>query len=307
MVPNCVTSNMWGGARRREQRLGRSAGFSRCRCRTPLSYAAVVRRNQVSRSKRRHRGSARLPVTPSSPPPGGRRACGRRRRSRSSPCSRGSGRSRPPRRWRPGTAPAVAVRPGPPCPGRAPAACGRSRRIPRTGRCRRTCRPSSAAATTVVPLPLNGSSTMSPGLLLAWMTRFSTPIGIWQPCQPSRSLNVPQTRLTFHVSPLGVEQRLGRFLRAQVPHVVRQLALGVGPRVAVGRLPGAGHADRVGVERELLLVLREVQDVRVAAGELVLGLLAERVVPDDPVAQVEADLPPGDHARSAAYSSPIAR
>jgi hypothetical protein len=51
-----------------------------------------------------------------------------------------------------------------------------------------------------VPLPLNGSSTTSPGLLDALMMRFSTPIGIWQPCQPSRSLNVPQTRDSFHVS-----------------------------------------------------------------------------------------------------------
>jgi hypothetical protein len=57
-----------------------------------------------------------------------------------------------------------------------------------------------AAATTVVPEPLNGSRITSPAFELAAMMRFSTPIGIWQPCHPSRSLNVPQTRLTFHVS-----------------------------------------------------------------------------------------------------------
>src|SRR5579884_1647155 len=91
------------------------------------------------------------------------------------------------------------------------------------------------------------------------------------------------------------EMAFGRLLRAEEPHVVRQLALRVRPRVRIRRLPRAGNADRVGVERERLLVLREVQNMRVAAGELRLGLLAEGVVPDDPIPQVEPDLPAGDH------------
>jgi hypothetical protein len=41
-------------------------------------------------------------------------------------------------------------------------------------------------------------------------------------------------------------------------------------------------------------VLREIQNVRVRPRELALGLLAERVVPDDPVPQVEADVALGD-------------
>src|SRR6185312_14272662 len=81
------------------------------------------------------------------------------------------------------------------------------------------------------------------------------------------------------------------------PDVVGELALGVGAGVAIRGLAGAGDADRVGVEGEVLLVLCEIKDVRVAAGELRLGLLAEGVVPDDPVAEVEPDLPPGDYAQ----------
>src|SRR6476661_5952341 len=70
-------------------------------------------------------------------------------------------------------------------------------------------RPRRAALTTVVPDPLNGSTTTSPGLELDLMIRSSTAIGIWHPCQPSRSLNVPQTRLTFHVSESAAKNSSG--------------------------------------------------------------------------------------------------
>jgi len=62
-------------------------------------------------------------------------------------------------------------------------------------------RPSFLATASVVPLPPNGSSTTSSSWLDARMIRPSNCSGIWQPCQPDRSLNVPQTRGKYHVSP----------------------------------------------------------------------------------------------------------
>src|SRR5690606_33945755 len=45
------------------------------------------------------------------------------------------------------------------------------------------------------------------------------------------------------------------------------------------------------------LFLGEIEDVRVALGELLFGLLAEGVMPDDPVSHVETDLAARDHAQ----------
>ena len=67
--------------------------------------------------------------------------------------------------------------------------------------------------------------------------------GIWQPCQPARSLNVPQTRGKYQVSSSGGEAAR-QVLRPQDPGVVGQPAVGVGPLVAVDELPGRRHADR---------------------------------------------------------------
>jgi hypothetical protein len=67
-------------------------------------------------------------------------------------------------------------------------------------------RPSRFAAASVVPLPANGSSTTSPGLLDARTIRSSTGSGIWQGW-PVRSLNVPHTRGTYHVSVSGRNAR----------------------------------------------------------------------------------------------------
>ena len=50
--------------------------------------------------------------------------------------------------------------------------------------------------------------------------------GIWQPCQPARSLKVPQTRGTYQVSPLGREAA-GDVLRAEDPGVVGEPAPGL--------------------------------------------------------------------------------
>src|SRR5687768_9986854 len=47
-------------------------------------------------------------------------------------------------------------------------------------------------------------------------------------------------------------------LRAEEPHIIRQLALGVGALVGIGRLPGAGDADVIRVEGETLFFLREI-------------------------------------------------
>ena len=63
--------------------------------------------------------------------------------------------------------------------------------------------PELAAAAGVVPLPANGSSTNSPSLLVERMIRPSNCSGIWQPCQPARSLNVPHTRGKNQVSSSG--------------------------------------------------------------------------------------------------------
>ena len=80
-----------------------------------------------------------------------------------------------------------------------------------------------------------------------------------------RSLNVPQTRGKYQVSSSGCEA-LGQVLRPEDPGVVGQPAGGIRPAVAVDQLPGRGHADGVGVERELLRVLDEVEQVGVASG-----------------------------------------
>ena len=48
-------------------------------------------------------------------------------------------------------------------------------------------------------------------------------IGIWQPCQPSRSLNVPQTRLTFHVSLSGRNNPATRRRRRCLRDVLHRL------------------------------------------------------------------------------------
>ena len=92
---------------------------------------------------------------------------------------------------------------------------------------------------------------------------------------------------------------IARFLRAEKPDIIGQLALGIGANIGIGRLPRAGDAHGVGIECQVRhprigLLLGEVQNVRVALGKHLLGLLAEGVMPDDPVAHVEADLPPRD-------------
>ena len=83
------------------------------------------------------------------------------------------------------------------------------------------------------------------------MMRPSSCSGIWQPCNPARSLNVPQTRGKYH----DVFVRLktpAAVLRPQDPGVVGQPAGGIGARVGVHQLPRRGHADGVAVKRELL-------------------------------------------------------
>jgi len=94
-----------------------------------------------------------------------------------------------------------------------------------------------------------------------------------------------------------IEHRRIGFLRTEEPDIIRQFAFGVGPGIAISRLTSASDADCVWIEGEFLSVLCEIKDVRVAAGELVFGLLAKRVVPNDPVAKIETDLPAGDNAQ----------
>ena len=149
--------------------------------------------------------------------------------------------------------------------------------------------PSFLATASVVPLPPNGSRTTSPGFEQARMIRPRSCSGIWQPCQPARSLKVPQTRGKYQVSLVGGEA-VGDVLRAEDPGVVGEPALGVGPRVGVDQLPRRGDADRLVVEGEPLGVLHEVEQVGVAAAELLRAVDPERVVPDHPAPQRQAQL-----------------
>ena len=138
------------------------------------------------------------------------------------------------------------------------------------------------------------------------MIRPSSCSGIWQPCQPVRSLNVPQTRGKYHVSSSGWKPS-GRSCGRRIQVSSGSRPVGVRPAVAVDQLPGRGHADRLGVERELLRVLDEVEQVGVRAAELVLAVHAERVVPDDPTAAGQSLCSRWSMTfSSAAYSSPMA-
>src|SRR5579859_1141737 len=83
---------------------------------------------------------------------------------------------------------------------------------------------------------------------------------------------------------------LRQVLRPQDPRIVRQPAARHGPRVGIHHLPRRRDPDRVAVERELLGVLDKVEQMRVAAAELLRAVDAECVVPDHPAAAGEADL-----------------
>ena len=123
------------------------------------------------------------------------------------------------------------------------------------------------------------------------MIRPSSCSGIWQPCKPARSLNVPATRGKYQVSSSGAKPS-GRSCGRRIQVSSGRRPLGFARAVGVDQLPGRGDADRriVGVERELLRVLDEVEQVRVRAAELALAVHAERVVPDDPASAGEAQL-----------------
>ena len=88
-----------------------------------------------------------------------------------------------------------------------------------------------------------GSRTSSPGSEQARMMRPRSCSGIWQPCQPARSLNVPQTRGKYQVSS-SAREAVGHVLRAQDPGVVGQPAARIGAAIGVDELPGRRDADR---------------------------------------------------------------
>ena len=79
-------------------------------------------------------------------------------------------------------------------------------------------------------------------------------------------------------------------LRADEPGIVREPAGRIRAGVAVDELAGRGDADLVVVERAVLRVLDEVEEMRVRAAELIFAVHAEGVVPDDPAPASEADL-----------------
>ncbi len=135
-------------------------------------------------------------------------------------------------------------------PGSAPgarrrAATGSGRRSRAESSKPRNRRLSFLATASVVPLPPKGSSTISPGFEHARMIRPRSCSGIWQPCQPARSLKVPQTRGKYQVSLSGAKPSgtsCGR--RIQVSSGSRPL--GLARRVEVDQLPRRGDADRLG-------------------------------------------------------------
>jgi len=75
-----------------------------------------------------------------------------------------------------------------------------------------------------------------------------------------------------------------------VPDIVGHFAGGVGPFVTVFFLPVGDDPDGIGIEDEVLLIVDEVEDVRVGPGELVFHLLAEGVVPDYPVSHYKTEV-----------------
>ena len=64
----------------------------------------------------------------------------------------------------------------------------------------------------------------------------------------------------------------------------------VGPRVCIDQLPGRGDADFRVIKRERVLIFHEVEKVGVAAAELFLAIYPECIIPDDPTAQIQADI-----------------
>src|SRR5689334_12204535 len=83
----------------------------------------------------------------------------------------------------------------------------------------------------------------------------------------------------------------GQVLGPQNPGVVGQPSVGIAPGIAIDEQSGGGNAVlRLGGEkRKFLRVFEEMKQVGVRAAELVFAVHAERVVPDDPTADVEAE------------------
>jgi hypothetical protein len=81
---------------------------------------------------------------------------------------------------------------------------------------------------------------------------------------------------------------LGQVLGPENPGIVRQPAQGIGACVGVDQLPGRRHSDGKVVEGEVLRILDEMKEVRVAAAELFGAVDPEGVIPNDPATAGEA-------------------
>ena len=104
--------------------------------------------------------------------------------------------------------------------------------------------------------------------------------GIWHPCQPVRSLNVPQTRGTCQVS--SSELKLSGTSCGRKSMCRPEAGRGNQRQVAIYELPCRRHADLFSVERAVLWVFHKMEQMRVTAGEFGFAVHTKRVVPNDP-------------------------
>lgn len=75
-----------------------------------------------------------------------------------------------------------------------------------------------------------------------------------------------------------------------IPDIIRHFACRIGTFVVVEQLPIRGDANSMIVKSEVIFVLDEVKYVGVGAGKFSFKLLAERIMPYEPVAHHKAEL-----------------
>src|SRR5438445_4352227 len=77
----------------------------------------------------------------------------------------------------------------------------------------------------------------------------------------------------------------------QNPRVIRKPAFGVCSRIGIHHLARRRNTNGRRVESELLGVFDKMKEVSVAAAEFVLAVDAKSVIPDDPTAAEESEVP----------------
>jgi len=121
-----------------------------------------------------------------------------------------------------------------------------------------------AAATQVVPLPLNGSSTTSPGLAAGQDDAVEHADGHLAAVPPFALAESSADAAHVPGVAAGVEVAVVGLLRTEIPGVIGQLSLGIGAAVGVVVWRGAGPTNGVGVKGHVAksvvrFLLREVE------------------------------------------------